>query len=173
MVGWWMMSLLSGCPTSSAFDGPGLGPDMTALTFYGYTLPSYTISDSATPYAGLDVDLVTVVTHTRLRRGAGRQFDEHLDAIETQLWGQPGFIGFSKRREIGGRERWLLSVWRDEASMTEFVTSGAHLAAMQEADALTEGFRTVSYTLQPWQLPPSWEMAVDELKANGGPRPWK
>jgi heme-degrading monooxygenase HmoA len=44
---------------------------------------------------------------------------------------QPGLLGHAVRFEIFGNKAWTMTAWKDEASLTAFVRSPAHRAAVR------------------------------------------
>lgn len=135
--------LLAGCAISQPFSGPGWDGEL--------------ITDAEGPF-------VTAVTHTRAAKGAGKEFDRHVDAVLDQMEEQPGFIGGSLRGRIIGREAWTMTVWEDEASLGAFVGGGAHLEAMVDASSVVDGVWSVTYSVTREEMPPSWSHALDELE---------
>ena len=142
--------LLSACSLAAPLDGPQLDDRGAAVSTEGPVL--------------------AVVTHARIASGAGKRFDEHVQAISDQLEQQPGFIGSSLRAKLGTRERWTLTVWEDEVSMMEFVVSGAHLAALSETGEVIDGVRPAHWELDANELPIDWSTALDHLE--GVPDAW-
>lgn len=135
--------LFAGCAISAPFSGPGWDGEL--------------LTEAEGPF-------IAAVTHTRAAKGAGRDFDRHVDAVLDQMEGQPGFIGGSLRGRILGREAWTMTVWEDEASLGAFVGSGAHLEAMVDASTVIEGVWSATYPVTREEMPPSWSRALDELE---------
>jgi heme-degrading monooxygenase HmoA len=119
-----------------------------------------------------DGPFLVVATHTRVAKGERRAFGDHVDAIKTQLDGQPGFIGQSLRANMPGRERWTMTVWEDEASMLAFVVSDAHLAAMGQSTTVIDGVYSAAWWVDAEELPVSWSDAVEKLNEAAPDEPW-
>ena len=141
---------LAGCTLHTPFSGPGWDGALS--------------TDAEGPF-------VAVVTHTRPVKEHRDAFDDHVDAITAQLEDQPGFVGGSLRGRLVGREVWTLTVWEDEESIADFVTSGAHWEALQDVEVI-EGIGTVEWAIEPSELPPSWSDALDRLDAVEANPPW-
>lgn len=141
---------IGACTIHSSFSGPGW--DDALLT------------DAPGPF-------LAVATHTRPVRETSDRFDEHVTAIAEQLETQPGLVGSSFRGRLFGREVWTLTVWEDEESVVEFVTSGAHLEAMGDS-VVIEGIETVEWDIAPTEMPPTWNDVDEHLDALGTDEPW-
>ena len=80
-----------------------------------------------------NAELLVVETHAKSgQQGHGevyRQTGKLLDSME----GQPGMIGHSIRRTIGGEKARTMTIWEDEASINAFVRGATHHAAVGEA----------------------------------------
>jgi heme-degrading monooxygenase HmoA len=130
------------CALSTPFSGPGFDEGL--------------VTDAPGPF-------VAVATHTRASRGMGGAFDDHVSAVTDQLATQPGFVGGSLRGRLLGREAWTLTVWEDEESLADFVSSGAHLEAMNDAPDVIDGVYYASWSVARDEMPPSWDDALDHL----------
>lgn len=140
-----LSALAAGCTVASPMTGPGWDGD--AL-----------LTDAEGPF-------VAVATHTRIAKGEGAAFDDHVDAITAQLDGQEGFVARSLRAKLPGRERWTLTVWEDEESLAAFVVGGAHADAMGDSATVIEGLYSVSWTVEPDAMPIEWGDVLDRLAA--------
>ncbi|MEQ1570067.1 MAG: antibiotic biosynthesis monooxygenase [Myxococcota bacterium] len=140
--------LIAGCAISEPLEGPGYAD--------GELRPD------------VEGPLVAAVTHTRAKRGAKDAFDASIDAIVAQLDTQPGLVGKSLRGELFGRDRWTLTVWESSEDLTTFVTSGAHLEAMGQWEALVDDVYSTSFTSES----PSWDEALDHLAEVEPAQPW-
>lgn len=136
---WW-----SACTLHSEFIGPG------------FEEGTY-ISKYAGPF-------LVAVTHARSASGQSAAFGDHVEAIEQQIATSDGLIGYSLRGDIPGRDNWTLSIWESEEDMVEFMTTGAHLAAMGDAGTvLEEGHFEWWEEADPAAMPPVWSEALDRL----------
>lgn len=136
--------VLGGCSIAAPFEGPGYDPAQGLVT------------NAEGPF-------FAVVTKARIRRGEGQAFNAHVEAIQDSLDGQPGLVGSALRAQLGGRDRWTLTVWEDAESLLQFATGEAHLEAMVDADAITDGVWSASWALQPAEVPPGWDEALERL----------
>ncbi len=139
-------------PVETPFEGPGLDVETGALD-------------------AQDAPFVVGLTelHVRNAPGPGKRFGDHADAIGTYLFKEepPGFVGGSFRN-VGKLEWWTLTVWTDEAAMTEFVLSTPHVEAMTEISELAKRARSTHREFPAGEAPPTWDWALDEL----GTEPW-
>ncbi len=145
--------LLSAGAAGSPLKGPGYDPDEGVLT------------DAEGPF-------LMIATHTRIAKGERSRFNDHVDAITRQQDRHEGFMARALRREALGRERWTMTMWEDEASAFDFTFSGAHLAAMQDADASIDGVYSASWWVEEDELPVVWPEVLDELDAVAPDAPW-
>ena len=88
------------------------------------------------------------------------KFFELTGAVFQSLSSSDGFIGFSAGTSDQCGLARTLTVWKDDASLMQFVVSDAHAAAMAAGtDVISQG-ATTSYVLPADQIPPSWDDAV-------------
>lgn len=139
-----VLLLAAACTPSSPLKGPGLNDDGSLRI------------DADGPF-------LVVVTHTKIAKGERKAFNEHVEAVDEQLDAQSGFVARSLRAEMFGRERWTMTVWTDELSMLDFVTSGAHVQAMQDTATVLDGLHTASFEVSKAEMPPTWDQALAEL----------
>ena len=113
--------------------------------------------------------IVVAITRARVNRdrAARRAFWSYVDEVENSLVDQPGFIGFSKRRELIGNQAWTMTLWSDEASLNAFVRSPAHRAAMRSAGRLLEGASFVRFGRSVAAGPLKWSEALAQLEESG------
>lgn len=142
--------LLSAC----AVGTPIAGPDGSRLA-------------PVTGAAG-EVPVVVSITHITLQgdRAARSRFWDAVSAIDGQIRSQPGFIGYAKRTEVFGDESWTVSVWQDRASLSAFMRSGAHAAAMRDLTAVIGDARFARLELPRSRIPLSWDAVLAELDRN-------
>ena len=146
-----LMSALSlfGCTVATPFSGPGYESGK------GVTL------EGADP-------VVVSLTYAELRtdRKLRSTFWEYVEKVETSLQGRPGFIGYSKRTIVIGHKAWTMTVWADQTSLNDFVSSDVHQAAIRKAmSALASAdFARVEVTRE--EIPLSWDRALLVLKTN-------
>ena len=108
--------------------------------------------------------VVVAITHAVVSRknGARSAFSRHLWRVVDSLPEHEGFIGYSVRRELFGRDAWTLSAWIDEAAMERFVESPVHRQAV-EAGTL-ESARFARIELATDELPLGWQRALSILE---------
>ncbi len=144
-----ILMTLFACAASTPFEGPGVSDDGALRT------------DHAGPF-------VVAVTHAKPAKGKGGAFNDHVDAIEAQLLEMDGFVGYSFRGEIGGRDRWTLTLWESEDALMGFITTGVHIEAMAQSGELLEEIHSGVWVEEdPGQLPPTWGEALDFLDEQG------
>lgn len=135
------------CTIARPFEGPGIERGEVTSTAEG-------------PF-------VVAATHARPAPGQGKAFDEHVGEIQDELRSMTeadGLVGFSLRASLVSHDRWTLTVWTSEEAMDAFVIGDAHLSAMSEADTLLEVGTFAHWDeVDPAELPPSWDRALDEL----------
>ncbi|MCA9566405.1 MAG: DUF3291 domain-containing protein [Myxococcales bacterium] len=133
------------------------------------------------PLAGPDLEAaaagegpyIAVATHTRYARGQQKAFGELVDAVNAQMDAQPGFVGRALRARVGGRERWTLTVWEDEASLEAFAyAQGSHADAMAQSATVIDGVYSARWEVQPDELPIPWSEALDHLAEVRSTPPW-
>ena len=143
---------LEGCAFSTGFQGPGYDR-RTGVTQTG------------------EGWLVVGLTQAVLRDdGALRStFWDYVWKVAASLPEQPGFVGYSLRRELFGKRAWTMTVWSDEASLAAFVGSDIHQAAIREAmDALAcARFARLEVTRD--EVPIPWDRALAVFEAQEEP----
>lgn len=136
-------------PVETPFEGPGYDEDTKLLVTQ-------------------DRPFVVALTelHVKNAPGPGKRFGAHAEAVGEHLYGDepPGFVGGSFRN-VGRLQWWTLSVWTDEASMTDFVLSEPHVSAMTELAELSTAARSTHTDFESGGAPPSWAWALDTLDA--------
>ncbi|MEO1035370.1 MAG: hypothetical protein AAFX44_07415 [Pseudomonadota bacterium] len=117
-----------------------------------------------------DCETVTVaVTHARYNPSLRTRdvFWSYVGSVEETLATQPGFVGYSKRRQVFGNEAWTMSVWVDEEHMARFVDGDAHLSAIHEAAWTMRDAAFARLTVACDELPLAWPRALELLAAEG------
>jgi hypothetical protein len=94
---------------------------------------------------------------------AQETFFELNNAVVAQLMQTPGFLGVSFASEPNCGFARTLGVWESEEAMYGFVTTGAHLEAMGQTFEVAVTGRTTSFTLPAAQMPPSWDVALEQI----------
>jgi hypothetical protein len=82
---------------------------------------------------------------------------------------QSGFVGY--QIAISGKCHYArtLTVWRDMASMMEFVASPNHAHAMANGNEVTTAAAVANWTIQAADMPPTWAVARMEIAGMGRP----
>ncbi|MDJ0942566.1 MAG: antibiotic biosynthesis monooxygenase [Kiloniellales bacterium] len=143
---------LGGCAISTPFQGPG-----------------YDRRD------GVTVDgegrLVVAVTKAVLRDDGARRatFWDYVFEVEASLPERPGFVGYSLRRELLGKQAWTMTVWTDEASLAAFVESDIHQAAIREALGALACARFARLEVARDEVPVAWDRALALFEAQAAP----
>ena len=87
-----------------------------------------------------NAELLVVETHAKSgQQGHGevyRQTGKLLDTWRDSMEGQPGMIGHSIRRTIGGEKARTMTIWEDEASINAFVRGATHRTAVREKQCI-------------------------------------
>ena len=137
---------LGSCATATPFRGPGYDAKL------GVTLPG-------------GEPVVVAVTQATLGDDADDRaaFWDHVSRVEASLTDRPGFIGYSKRASVFGGEAWTMTVWADETSLTAFVRSDAHQAAIREAFGGLADARFARFAIAREDVPVSWDEALVRL----------
>ena len=147
-----LAALLGGCAISTPFRGPGYD-----------SRDGVTVAHSGTVYVS--------ITRATYNRGsmARSEFWDHVERVEASLPDQPGFIGFSKRREIFGNTAWTMTIWTDGSSMRRFVSSEAHREAMASSARTLDDASFHGFEISAEDVPIAWSDALDRLAEE--PRP--
>jgi len=132
----------------------------------GHT-PAYAIERSVTC---ADSKAMVFVSITRLRIRSLRfmpRFVIHAVGSVRQTRQADGFVAGSLLRDRK-RTFWTMTVWRDQAAMRAFMSSGAHLRAMPKLlDWCDEA--SVAHWTQSETTPPDWATADARMRAEGRP----
>lgn len=143
-----LLSGLSGCASlalSKPFAWPGLDVRQSRLIH------------SSNP------SVVLAITHAELNGEHRAAFDAAADQVLAMLPQQPGLVGYSVRSRLIGHEVWTATIWVDEAAMTAFVRSPAHMNAVRQGSV---ALKTVQYHrvhLPVTDLPLTWNRVLAEL----------
>lgn len=143
---------LDGCAFATGFQGPGYDRRN------GVTLPG-------------EDRLVVGLTKAVLRDdGALRStFWDYVFRVADTLPERPGFVGYSLRREVFGKQAWTMTVWSDEASLAAFVESDVHQAAIRDALDALACVRFARLEVARAEVPISWERALALFEDQAAP----
>jgi len=89
-------------------------------------------------------------------------FIRQSNAIQKQLKGSLGLIGYSLRAQLLGKKAWTLSVWEDEPALNDFVGKSPHVNTMRKV-SLGEARKFVRWKLLGSEVPPKWDDALAHL----------
>ena len=145
--------LAAGCTVARPFRGPGFRPGTGV------------VADDAGD------TVVVQLTHAVLDPDLRRPFDEHTELVNDAMTAHEGLIGYSLRKQLFGDEVWTLSVWRDEAALSDFVRSDVYRAAMESGAPAVVSMRSRKLDVPREDIPLSWKRAVellDEAEAGYG-----
>lgn len=110
-----------------------------------------------------DEKLLVSVTHATLDPSKRAPFDEHTMLVNSAMASQPGLVAYSLRRELLGNDVWTYTIWRDEASRTNFFMSEQHRQAMASGSGAIETMRYKRMEIRRSELPFSWSRALQLL----------
>lgn len=126
--------------------------------------PGYTKGRGVT-LEGAGPTVMVGITNAQVDGATRGVFDEYTRKTIESLPMNPGFIGYSVRSRVLGNEVWTMTIWRDEASMEQFVGSPVHRAAMREGLAPVRRARFLRFELETSEVPPRWEDVLRRLEA--------
>lgn len=115
-----------------------------------------------------DAELLVVVTHATLGPKGRGDFYRQTGMVVDSLKDQPGLIGHSIRRTIAGDKAWTMTIWKDEASMNDFVRGQAHRTAVEKGDASMMDSDFHRFTIPASQARLSWKQAFAKIAAMDG-----
>lgn len=140
---------LGGCAIATPFRGPG-----------------YDSADGVA--ADRPETVVVVLTEAVLRddRAGSSAFWDNVGKVEDSLAQQPGFIGYSLRRELLGDRAWTMTAWSDEASIAAFVHSPTHQTAIAEGLGALQATGFARIKVKRDDVPLDWERALEILAAS-------
>jgi hypothetical protein len=87
--------------------------------------------------------------------------------INDQLEKTPGLVGHSTRIFADLSEDWTFSVWESEADLAAFVTSDAHMDAIDEMQDFALPSYVVMWEIQNTDLPLDWDAVAEKLDRDG------
>jgi len=108
---------------------------------------------------------MVVATHFLMstKPNAEEIFQNLMNKVQPAIQKADGLLGasltFSHKCKYGR----TLTVWKDEASMMKFVTTGAHGEAVKKTGDIASHFRTVHWQEQPADWPPTWKKSKEKL----------
>jgi len=121
---------------------------------------------AATPWKALkepvpDRDYLVLLTYLPIRRLLRLpQFLRYVKAVQEQLDGTDGLVGWSMLARPFRSKYWTLSVWEDDAALQAFVHERPHVDTMGLITQDLSGFWTRRWTAAGRALPPRWDDAL-------------
>jgi quinol monooxygenase YgiN len=88
------------------------------------------------------------------------RFLRHTSAIQKQLAGAEGAVGFSVRASPLTREFWTLSVWTDRGALMKFTRNLPHSQVMKSLEGHMRKTVFIEWQCKGSELPPSWKSAL-------------
>lgn len=115
---------------------------------------------------GAQGDTVVVVTHAVLDNDERVPFDAYVDKLSDAMEANryEGLLGYSIRKVLFGDEVWTLTVWRDEAALRGFMSSGLHREAISSAPRAVVSLRSHHFKWPSTEGPVSWGEALARLE---------
>ena len=135
-------------------------------------MPFRYVDSAVTEGAGTERVIVSL-TMAEYKPGwkSRRVFWRNVGQVEKSLADRPGLVGYSMRRQIIGNQAWTMTVWEDESSLRDFVSSPAHQDAMRQALPILEDVAFARVELSANEIPMTWEQAEQLLETRGGRYP--
>ena len=141
---------LFGCVIDTPLKGPGVESRTGEMT-----------DEAETVFVGLTH--AVLVDDPRLRS----TFWSHVGKVEESLSGHPGFVGYSKRKQLFGNEAWTMTIWTDEKSLNDFVESEVHQTAIRDSIKALDSTTFARIELKREEIPLSWKYAMQILDMYG------
>lgn len=109
-----------------------------------------------------DTEYVALLTYLPLRRFRTLPtFMRFILAVQGQLAGAGGLVGYTLRARLFSRRFWTLSVWDDEATLRQFVVSKPHRDIMQSLRGKMDETSFTRWQVRGCDLPLPWEDAME------------
>jgi len=109
-----------------------------------------------------DTDYVALLTYLPLRRFRTLPaFTRFILAVQGQLAGAGGLVGYALRARPVSRRFWTLSVWDDEAALRQFVVARPHRDIMQSLRGKMGETSFTRWRVRGSDLPLPWEDAME------------
>ena len=109
-----------------------------------------------------DTDYVALLTYLPLRRFRTLPaFIRFILAVQGQLAGAGGLVGYALRARPFSRRFWTFSVWDDEAALRQFVVARPHRDVMQSLRGKMGETSFTRWQVRGSDLPLPWEDAME------------
>jgi Domain of unknown function (DUF3291) len=93
------------------------------------------------------------------------RFLKYTSQIESQLSEARGLVGYSLQAQLLSRRFWTLSVWEDEAALTEFVYRLPHSEVMKSLAPDMARTKFAQWPVRGSALPPDWKESKRRMAA--------
>lgn len=133
-------------------SGPGVDPATGELT-------------------NLPKGFVVSTTYLALKPGADTKdlFFKILSPVQAQMKADPGMLAVQLWMSNKCSTARTLAVWKDEAAMVEFATSGAHADAASQIGDISRGESVITHWEGASAADVTWEVAAQKLGEADGP----
>ena len=139
------------------------------LLFYGCTISTPFSGPKYKQEPGADEKVIVGLTKavTGDDRKKNKVFWAYTRRVEKSLQDREGFIGYSMRKQLFGKEAWTMTVWDNETSLDAFVRSDLHQEAMKEGWPALVSASFARIEIDRDEIPISWERAEELLNEYG------
>ncbi len=138
--------ILNGCYVGSSFQGPGFDPEEGSLL------------------TAKENKVFVAITHGIIESGGKAAFSDNLKRVRKSLVNSSGLIGYSVRKQLFGNEVWTMSAWTSEEALGNFISSPAHLDAVEDGGIPSDTVRSAYLWVPSEKLPLSWDEAQRYLE---------
>ena len=122
-------------------------------------MPDLPWTSSRTPER--DTEYLVLLTYLPLRRFRTLPaFFRLILAVQRQLAGTAGLVGYTLRARLFSRRFWTLSVWESEDALKRFVVAQPHRDTMRKLRGKMGETTFTRWPVSGSDLPPSWEDAI-------------
>jgi len=116
-----------------------------------------------------DAQYLALLTYLPLRRfWTLPAFMRFVLAVQGQLAGAAGLLGYTLRAWPFSRRFWTLSVWDDEAALRQFVVAQPHRDVMGKLRGRMGATSFTRWQVRGSDLPLTWEDAMEHAMEHGG-----
>jgi len=113
--------------------------------------------------------LLVVITYAKTGEDSDKNsaFWDNVTRVYDSMDSHSGLVGYSIRRELFGDQAWTITVWRDEESLRNFVSSKEHRQAMREGTGALADMAFARKQVSGGDIPIPWETAEAILREKG------
>ena len=102
-----------------------------------------------------------MASHLPLKRVTSTvQFFRAVFAVRKQLAGAEGLVGYTLRAKPFARDYWTLSVWTDQAALSEFMRTAPHAEIMGSLKPIMGTTKFVQWGITSADGRPGWPEAL-------------